>query len=75
MRCSTNGRKCHSSAGPRSSARTGEVWITLPMTTATMAIQNTHFASRQRRNLVQSDSLRWVSRSKPPNTAPVQNRW
>ena len=51
------------------------MWITLPVTTAITAIQNTHFASRQRRNLVQSDSLRWVSRSKPPNTVRVQNRW
>ena len=30
--------------------------------------------SRQRRNLVQSDILRWVVRSTPPKTFAVQNR-
>ena len=51
------------------------VWITLPMTTATTAIQKHPVGSRRSRNLVQSDSLRWVSRSNPPNTRCVQNRW
>ena len=75
MSCSTNGSTCHSSSGARSSARTGEVWITFPMTTATIAIHSTQVSVRRIRNLVQSDSLRWVSRSNPPNTACVQNRW
>ena len=51
------------------------VWMIFPATTAITAIQNTHFSSRDRRNLVQSEIRRWVSRSKPPNTPRVQNRW
>ena len=45
-----------------------------PVTTATTAIQNTHFSSRDTRNLVQSEIRRWVTRSMPPNTTQVQNR-
>jgi hypothetical protein len=45
-----------------------------PVTTAIRAIQSTHFTSRDRRNLVQSEIRRWVSRSTPPNTVQVQNR-
>ena len=39
-----------------------------PVTTATTAIQNTHFSIREMRNLVQSEIRRRVSRSMPPNT-------
>jgi hypothetical protein len=39
-------------------AVTGSVWVTFPTTTAITAIQNAQVISRQRRNLVQSDSLR-----------------
>jgi hypothetical protein len=51
------------------------VWMNLLTTNAMTAIQNTQTASRQSRNLVQSDSLRRVVRSIPPNTVEVQNRW
>ena len=49
------------------------VWMNLLTTNASAAIQNTQTASRQSRNLVQSDILRWVARSTPPNTFEVQN--
>ena len=75
MTCSTYGRTCQISSGPRSSARTGEVWMIFPVTTATTAIQNTHFSSRDSRNLDQSEIRRWVTRSMPPNTSQVQNLW
>ena len=48
--------------------------MNLPTTNASTTIQNTQAASRQSRNLVQSDILRWVARSMPPNTVEVQNR-
>ena len=51
------------------------MWMTLPATHAITAIQNTQRMIRQSRNLVQSDSLRWVVRSMPPKTLEVQNRW
>ena len=65
---STNGSTCQISCGPRSSARIGVVWMIFPVTTAMTAIQNSQVISRQTRNLVQSDTRRWVTRSKPPNT-------
>ena len=59
---------------PRSSARIGEVWMILPVTTAMIAIQKIQVSIRQMRNLVQSEIRRWVVRSKPPKTVSVQNR-
>ena len=44
------------------------------MTTAITAIQKTQVSSRLSRNLVQSDILRCVVRSKPPKNLSVQNR-
>ena len=71
--CTTNGSTCQISSGPRSSARSGVVWMNLPITIATIAIKNTQVTIRQMRNLDQSEIRRWVSRSKPPNTLAVQN--
>ena len=71
--CSTNGSTCQRSCGPRSSARIGEVWMILPVTTAMIAIQRIQVRIRQMRNLVQSEIRRWVIRSKPPKTVSVQN--
>ena len=48
------------------------VWMNLLTTNASTAIQNTQTASRQSRNLVQSDSLRCLARSTPPNTVETQ---
>ncbi len=61
--------------GSRSSADTGEVWMTLPSTMAATTIQNTQASRRVIRNLVQSDIRRCVVRSKPPKKETVQNRW
>ena len=71
--CSTKGSARQSSCGPRSSAKIGVVWMILPITTASIAIQNTQTSSRQMRNLDQSEIRRWVTRSKPPKTVWVQN--
>ena len=70
----TNGRACQISPGARISASIGEVWMNLLTTNARTTIQNTQRNIRQSRNLVQSDSLRRVDRSRPPNTIEVQNR-
>ena len=71
--CNTNGSTCQMSWGPRSSARIGEVWMILPVTTAMIAIQRIQVRIRQMRNLVQSEMRRWVVRSKPPKMVSVQN--
>ncbi len=72
--CSTNGSTCQISWGAFSRASSGVVWMILPVTTATTAIQNTQVSSRQIRNLDQSETRRRVSRSHPPKTSAVQNR-
>ncbi len=48
--------------------------MNLLTTNASTTIQNTQRKIRQSRNLVQSDSLRRLDRSMPPNTVEVQNR-
>ena len=72
---STSGRYLKSTAGAWMSARIGEVLRNLPRTSARTEIQNTSTHSRQSRNLVQFDSLRWLTRSIPPKKETVQNRW
>ena len=71
--CNTNGSTCQMSWGPRSSARIGEVWMILPVTTAMIAIQRIQVRIRRMRNLVQSEMRRWVVRSKLPKMVSVQN--
>ena len=51
------------------------MWVTLPMTTAIDGDPEQPGEQPPERNRVQSDSLRWVSRSIPPKTVWVQNRW
>ena len=58
-----------------SRATIGSVCVTFPATTPITAIQSAQVSSRERRNLVQSVSLRWVLRSTPPKKVTVQNRW
>ena len=71
--CNTNGSTCQMSWGPRSSARIGEVWMILPVTTAMITIQKIQVRIRRMRNLVQSEMRRWVVRSKLPKMVSVQN--
>ena len=51
------------------------VWMILPVTMAMIAIHSTQVTTRRMRNRDQSETRRWVDRSKPPKKVSVQNLW
>jgi hypothetical protein len=60
------GAACQTSSGARAIATSMLVWTNLLRTNAMTAIAISQCVTRPMRNLVQSVSLRWVTRSNPP---------